>query len=84
MVTRFMLADCSHQIVDGRISSKPFSWKKFWREVEIFPLVRLHSRILGWLGYALFQPKRASDDFRGWLAQRRKRDHNYETKSEEN
>lgn len=84
MVTRFMLADCSHQIVDGKISAKPLSWKKFWREVEIFPLVRLHSRILGWLGYALFQPKRAGDDLRAWLAQCRKRDHNYETKSEEN
>lgn len=83
MVTRFMLADCSHQIVNGEISAKPLTWRKFWREVEIFPLTRLHSRKLGWLSYALFQPKRASDEIRSRLAKRRKRAHNYETKSEE-
>lgn len=71
MVTRFMLADCSHQIENGKINARPLTWKKFWREVEIFPLVRLRSWVLGWLGYALFQPKRASDEVRGWLAKRR-------------
>lgn len=76
MVTRFMLHDCSHRMQDGKITAVRLSWKKFWREVEIFPLIRLRSRILGWLAYALFQPKHASDEIRAWLATRRKRSRN--------
>lgn len=70
MVTRFMLADCSHQIIDGKISNRPLTWKKFLREVEIFPLLRLHSRVLGWLGYALFHPKNAYREARAWLVKK--------------
>ena len=70
MITRFMLADCSHQIVDGKISNKPLTWKKFLREVEIFPLIRCHSRVLGWLGYALFHPRNAYREARAWLAKK--------------
>jgi len=72
MITRFMLADCNRQIVNGRITLKRPAWKKFWREVEIFPLVSLKSRVLGWLGYALFQPRNAFREARAWLSKKRK------------
>ena len=39
----FELPDASHRLVGGRLARPPLTWKRFWREVEIFPLVRLHS-----------------------------------------
>ena len=43
----FELRDVNCRLVDGRLQPAPFSWSKFWREVEIFPLVTLHSYSLG-------------------------------------
>lgn len=73
MITRFLLTDCNYQMSGRKITPKPLTWKRFWREVEIFPLVHLHSRWLGWLGYALFQPRNAYREARAWPAQLMKR-----------
>ena len=63
----FSLLDTNRRLVNGRlVSSKP-GWKKFWRDVETFPLVRLHSKPLAQAAYACFHPKRAYRDFRIWL-----------------
>jgi len=64
----FKLSDATHELVDGRLQNKPLGWHAFWREVEIFPLVWLHSRPLGWLSFALFHPIKAFEEIRGWLA----------------
>jgi hypothetical protein len=64
MVTRFLLRDCSLRIENGKIHRQPFTWKRFWREVEIFPLVKLRSRKLGWLLYAIFHPIKSYSEFR--------------------
>lgn len=69
--TIFTLMDCSHEILNGRIRPMRLTWKKVWREVEIFPLVRLHSKILTQVFYALFHPVRAYRDFRSWLRKRK-------------
>ena len=63
----FHLIDCDRSVQDGKLRPYPASWEKFWREVEIFPLVRLHSESLGRLFYALFHPLKAYRDFRTWL-----------------
>ena len=68
MITRFTLIDCNRTLKEGELQSLPFNWRKFWREVEIFPLVRLGSRTLGWLGYALFHPSRAYWQVRVWFS----------------
>lgn len=60
----FELPDTSHRLVDGKLLRQPLSWKKFWREVEIFPLVRLHSYPLGQLMFSLLHPKKAYQEFR--------------------
>lgn len=73
MMTRFMLPDCNRRLVDGRLNGMPFSWKRFWREVEIFPLVKLRSGVLGSLSHALFHPVRAYGEARAWLARRLRR-----------
>jgi hypothetical protein len=38
------------------------------REIEIFPLVKLKSRLLGELFFALFHPRKAWGEWRGRLA----------------
>jgi len=45
---------------------------KFWRDVEVFPLVKLHSRLLGQVSFAIFHPKKAYVELRAWLAARRR------------
>ena len=66
--TIFKLSDATHDLVDGHLQNQPLDWGAFWREVEIFPLVWLHSRPLGWLFFALFHPIKAFNEIKGWLA----------------
>ncbi len=68
--TIFTLADCDRQLAVGQVRPFPRSWAKFWREVEIFPLVRLRSYRLAQASYAVFHPRRAYGDFRAWLRRR--------------
>lgn len=63
-LTIFKLDDTNRRLVDGRLARHPFSWERFKREVEIFPVVRLHSRPLGWLAFALFHPRKAYAELR--------------------
>ncbi len=63
----FRLTDATHTVNKGELKRKPMGWHAFWREVEIFPLVCLHSRVLGWLSFALFHPRKAFKEVRGWL-----------------
>jgi hypothetical protein len=58
------LQDVSCRLVDGRLRPLPRSWGRFWREVEIFPLVKLHSYALGQLFYVIFHPKKAYQEYR--------------------
>jgi hypothetical protein len=60
----FELQDVNRRLVNGRLRPVPGSWSKFWREVEIFPLVKLHSYPLGQLFFTIFHPKKAYQEFR--------------------
>jgi hypothetical protein len=71
--TIFNLWDTNRQLKDGKICAPPFEWKRFWRSVEVFPLVSLHSYALGQVFYAVFHPVRAYWDVRAWLGKRLKR-----------
>lgn len=66
--TIFKLSDATHELVDHKFKRKTLDWHSFWREVEIFPLVWLHSRVLGWLSFAIFHPVKAFNEIKGWLA----------------
>ena len=70
--TIFTLADVTHELINGDLQRRPLDWQTFWREVEIFPLVRLHSRPLGWIAFAIFHPIRAYHEVRGWLVSKLK------------
>lgn len=60
----FELPDASHRLAGGKLARPAFTWQRLWREVEIFPLVRLRSYALGQLFYAIFHPRKAFREFR--------------------
>ncbi len=66
--TIFTLEDADCVLENGRVKPFPLDGKKFWREVETFPLRKLHSLPLGQLFYAIFHPRRA---YREWRARLR-------------
>jgi len=75
----FRLTDATHVFMNGELRRKPLSWRSFWREVEIFPLISLHSRLLGWLSFTLFHPIKAFREVRGWLGYKLKNHKNEKT-----
>lgn len=70
--TIFSLHDTDYLIEDEKVRQAPLSWKKLMREIEIFPLIRLRSRWLSQLFFALFHPQKAYKEFRFWLGNRKK------------
>ncbi len=52
----FELPDANYYLKNQNFIRQPLTWQSFWREVEIFSLVHLHSRPLGRFSYALFHP----------------------------
>jgi hypothetical protein len=42
-LTIFKLADANYRLGKDRLKRQPITWSRFWREVEIFPLIRLKS-----------------------------------------
>lgn len=67
----FNLLDCDAQMEQGQIRPAPMTWEKLWREVEIFPLIRLRSTWLAQVFFAIFHPIRAYRELRTWLARRK-------------
>lgn len=63
----FQLDDCTHEFKNQNIHKMTRSRKRLFREIEIWPLVSLHSRVLGWLAFAIFHPQNAWGEIRGWL-----------------
>jgi hypothetical protein len=64
----FNATDSRYLLTAEGLKRKPLGWAGFWREVEIFPLITLHSRVLGWISFAIFHPILAFKEVRGWLA----------------
>ncbi|MCL4559662.1 MAG: hypothetical protein M1281_03475 [Chloroflexi bacterium] len=63
----FTLADANFRLDAGRLRPRRGRWKSFWREVEIYPQVHLHSFGLGELFYSIFHPVITFGKARGWL-----------------
>jgi hypothetical protein len=56
--TIFTLKDANWQIKNDEICWQKLTWKRFWREVEIFPLVKLHSIWLGEVFHLVLHPRK--------------------------
>ncbi len=63
-LTIFRLNNCNYRMENDQPVKQKLDGGKFWREVEIFPLVRLHSMALGWVSFAIFHPKKAWNELR--------------------
>jgi len=63
----FTLLDADCRLENGQIRRPALTWEKLRREVEIFPLVRLRSKFLGQVFYAIFHPVKAYGELRAWL-----------------
>lgn len=57
--TIFLLKDSTHFFSKDEVKPCPISFKRFWRELEILPLTRCHSRKWGQVFYYLFHPDKA-------------------------
>jgi len=71
--TIFSLIDVNYEFKQGKLQKFPMDWKKFWREVEIFPLITLNSKTMAQIFFGLFHPKKAYLEFRKWLKTGNKR-----------
>ena len=63
--TVFTLEDADYCIQDGQLQRIPLHPRKLRREIEIFPLVRLHSEALADIFFDIFHPIKAWKEFRG-------------------
>lgn len=70
--TIFTLMDANYEFKNDILGKFPFSWKKFWRDVEVFPLIYLNSKALAQVFFAIFHPQKAYREFRNWFSTRRK------------
>jgi len=68
--TIFNLLDADRELVDGKVRKISMTPEKRWREIEIFPLVRLHSMFLGQLFFGIFHPVKAYRELRAWLGKK--------------
>jgi hypothetical protein len=55
----FTLADANWKITHGSLTRKKLPLKAISREIEIFPIVTLHSKFLSAMTAILFHPKKA-------------------------
>ena len=60
----FMLQDANFIVKEGRLQRVNWTGKHFLREIEVFPLVKLHSETLGNLVFSLFHPYRAYAEYK--------------------
>lgn len=63
----FQLDDASHVLANGQLKKMKLTWRRFWREFEIWPLIHLRSSRLGWITFAITHPGKAFQDLRGRL-----------------
>jgi hypothetical protein len=64
--------DANYQLKEGRLVKAPVTWKKFWREIEVFPATVLKKPSLAWFSHVLFHPVKSYWRLRVWLSSVRK------------
>lgn len=63
----FMLSDADYELINMQPVKKNLAGKRFWREFEIYPLVKIHSDFLYKITYAIIRPGKAWNDFKEWI-----------------
>jgi hypothetical protein len=68
--TILLLTDTDYRFASGQIRRSPVRGKKLLREIELFPLLKLHSNALAEVSYFVFHPRKAWNEWRGRIASR--------------
>jgi hypothetical protein len=71
----FSLLDTTHSLISGQLQPIPLRGRKLLREIEIFPLVKLRSLLLGEIFYTIFHPVKSFQEWRGRIAYKLKGKH---------
>jgi hypothetical protein len=66
--TIFHIPDADCYLKDGQLRHIPIRGRKLWREIEIYPLIRLRSQALAEISFAIFHPIMAWKEWRGRIA----------------
>lgn len=66
--TIFTLLDADYTLLSGKLQPIPMRGKRFWRNLETYPLVRWKSFPLAEFAFALCHPVKAFGEWRGRLA----------------
>jgi hypothetical protein len=72
----FTLEDADCYIHNGHLHRIPLHPRKLMREIEIFPLTRLHSHPMADIFFSIFHPIKAWKEWRGRLTYKLNRDRN--------
>jgi hypothetical protein len=65
--TIFSLLDADYELADLKVVRYKLRGRKLWREIEIYPLVKLKSPNLAQIFFAVFHPIKAYREWRGRL-----------------
>jgi hypothetical protein len=61
------ISDANRRLLNGKLSSPPFTWKRFFRSIETFPVLKMDSYFLAQVFFAIFHPARAFRKTRRWV-----------------
>jgi hypothetical protein len=61
------VGDADYELVDGQVRPMHLTWARFWRSVEVFPVVKIDSYFLAEVFFAVFHPSKAWGEWRGRL-----------------
>ena len=64
----FTLKDADYSLEHDQLRKIPLRSRKLLREIEIYPLVKLHSMVLAHVFFSVFHPVKAWKEFRGRAA----------------
>ena len=70
----FTLADANFSFRNGELELIPLKTRKLLREIEIFPLIRLHSQSMADTFFSIFHPLKAWKEWRGRIAYKLKQE----------
>jgi hypothetical protein len=63
--TILLLTDTDHTVTGGQVRRLPVRGKKLVREIELFPLLKLHSKALAEVSNFIYHPGKAWKEWRG-------------------
>lgn len=64
------ISDANYHLVNGKLASPPFSWKRLLRSIETFPILKMNSYFLAQMLFTIYHPQRAFRKTRRWIKRR--------------